>query len=202
MLANAHAVVLHYALAVLLEQEQVPAPSAVQWQGLENLFKKGEGKCSLNGGVTACLYQGTFVLEKEGPSVLNNCVLVEPTCNEYVVAGKRVWVERTQTNCQSSHVKVCSLLTYNGPDCDKIGTSLQLRTRREGDKIRLAHRGCTKSLKKLFNECKMPHSLRKRCLVLCDNQGVLWVEGIGCDARCVPTKGTKHQLIITVQSSE
>ena len=55
--------------------------------------------------------------------------------------------------------------------------NLYLRSRREGDTIRLP--GGTKSLKKLFIDRKIPASLRKDIPVLADDDGVIAVCGIG-----------------------
>ncbi len=53
------------------------------------------------------------------------------------------------------------------------------RTRQPGDKFTLAKRKVTKSLKKLFNEMKIPEEKRDEILVLADENEVLWIEGIG-----------------------
>jgi tRNA(Ile)-lysidine synthase len=70
-----------------------------------------------------------------------------------------------------------------------------LRFRQSGDKITLKSR-CTKSLKKLFIEEKIPVWERENRLVLADEQGVLWVEGIGCDMRALPCETTRRILEI------
>ncbi len=53
------------------------------------------------------------------------------------------------------------------------------RTRRAGDKFTLAKRKVTKSLKKLFNELKIPEEKRDSVLILADGSEVLWIEGVG-----------------------
>lgn len=69
--------------------------------------------------------------------------------------------------------------------CGKIS----LTPRREGDKIRLSYRGCTKSLKELFSESKMPQSLRNQTPVLRDGEGVIAVYGFGVAERCEAKPG-------------
>ena len=64
-------------------------------------------------------------------------------------------------------------------DCDKIGNALILRSRKEGDRITLAKRGVTKSLKKLFIEDRVPAQMRNRTAILADGDEVVWVEGYG-----------------------
>lgn len=198
VLKQAHPVELHYGLQLLLQQEKVKNPSAVLWNNLEHIIQKGEGECTLTGGISAFAFQDTFWLEQkeETPEIFPISLSSEQ--KTYQLGEKQVTLEMKTLTSTEIPQKVCNFLTYQGPDGDKIGTSLVLRTRKEGDVITLAHRGCTKSLKKLMNEMKIPHTKRNRLIILADEKGVLWVEGIGCDARCTPTTQTKHQLILTI----
>ena len=66
---------------------------------------------------------------------------------------------------------------------------IAVRPRREGDFIRLGSGGRTKTLKKLFIEKKIP--MRKRALIpiICDDEGVLGVYGLGIGDRAIPNSG-------------
>lgn len=79
-------------------------------------------------------------------------------------------------------------------DYDRIIGQFVIRNRRAGDKIRLAGSSCTKTLKKLFNEKHLDG--RNNCLILADDLGVVWVEGIGCADRVKITKNTKIILVV------
>lgn len=59
------------------------------------------------------------------------------------------------------------------------GEPLTVRARREGDGLRLWGRGCTKSLKKLFAEARIPAFRRARTPVLACGDEVLAVPGLG-----------------------
>ena len=83
-------------------------------------------------------------------------------------------------------------------DYDKIVGKAHMGSRREGDKITLARRKCTKTLKKLFNEAHIEPEKRNGIAVLSDMSGVLWVEGFGADMRAKVTGDTKNFLIINV----
>lgn len=72
-------------------------------------------------------------------------------------------------------------------DCDKIVGDLILRTRREGDKISLHGRNVSKTLKKLFNELSVPVEIRDFLPVLADDNGIVWVYGVGTASRCRAT---------------
>lgn len=95
---------------------------------------------------------------------------------------------------------VNSLFSNNVLDYDKIIGELTVRTRLEGDSIRLYNRGCTKTLKKLFNENKIPVNLRDILPVISDEKGVVWVYGIGVASRCATTKNTKKVYNIEVSN--
>jgi len=71
--------------------------------------------------------------------------------------------------------------------CGKIA----VRPRREGDCIRLGSGSRTKTLKKLFIEKKIPARKRALIPVICDDNSVLGVYGLGVGDRAVPEKGDK-----------
>lgn len=91
---------------------------------------------------------------------------------------------------------VNNLLSNDVIDCDKIIGDLKIRTRREGDTIRLKNRGCTKTLNKLFAENKIPTSLRDVIPVVCDDKGVVWVYGMGVSQKCAATAGSKNVALV------
>lgn len=83
------------------------------------------------------------------------------------------------------------MLLKNSLDCDKIVGKSVIRTRQSGDSIRLAGRGCTKTLKKLMNELKIPENVRNSVPVIADDRGVVWVYGAGAAQRCAVNKKPK-----------
>ncbi len=93
---------------------------------------------------------------------------------------------------------VNNLFSNNSLDYDKIVGKLTVRTRLEGDSIRLHNRGCTKTLKKLYCECKIPLNIRESLPVIADEKGVVWVHTIGVASRCAVSKATKNVLKIEV----
>lgn len=83
-------------------------------------------------------------------------------------------------------------------DYDKIIGSLCIRQRQEGDRISPLGRGCTKSLKKLFNELKIPIEKRNGIPVIADDLGVIGVAGLCCDERVGIDKNTQRVVLINV----
>ncbi len=72
---------------------------------------------------------------------------------------------------------------------ESICGTIFLTSRRDGDRIRLSGRGCTKSLKDLFSEAKMPQAERNLTPVLRDEKGIIAVYGFGIAERCRAEKG-------------
>ena len=71
-------------------------------------------------------------------------------------------------------------------DCDILSCDTVLRQRQSGDHFRPYGRNCTKSVKKLFTELKIPGQKRDELLLLARGSEVLWIEGIGSAENAVP----------------
>ncbi len=122
---------------------------------------------------------------------------IEPECiNGSVCHNGRVSICRVNKKVFFDTQKIHKDMLDYCIDCDKINGKVQVGSRRAGDKLTLAKRGCTKSLKKLFNEAHVPPESRCDVAVLRDESGVLWVEGFGADRRCRVGKNTENVLII------
>lgn len=74
-------------------------------------------------------------------------------------------------------------------DYDTIQGAAYLRSRKEGDRADI--HGGTKTLKKLFNEAKIPPEQRDGVAVIADDAGVLWAEGLGAARRARLSDSTK-----------
>ena len=97
--------------------------------------------------------------------------------------------------------KINNLLLKSSLDCDKIMGKSVLRTRLPGDNIRICGKRETKTLKKLYNEYKIPVEQREFWPVLADDSGVIWIYGIGVAARCAVTDKTKRIIKISVKGN-
>ena len=95
--------------------------------------------------------------------------------------------------------KVYNLLLKNTIDCDKIKGELHIRSRKEGDSICLAGRGCTKTLKKLFNELKIPAELRECLPVVADDEGIVFIHTLGVAERVKTDRETKNTVSFNVK---
>ncbi len=84
-------------------------------------------------------------------------------------------------------------------DYDKICGNSKIRQRLPSDKIKLSDKNHTKSLKKLFNEEKIPLSHRKKLFVIADEKGVIAVENFGVDKRVACDENTEKFYHIMIK---
>ncbi len=89
-----------------------------------------------------------------------------------------------------------NLLLDNLIDCDTIYGKLILRKRVTGDKITLRRRNVTKTLKKLFLEENIPVAERDFVPVISDDNGVVWVYGIGVNKKNAVNRESKKILFV------
>lgn len=118
------------------------------------------------------------------------CGSIEPV---ELRAGERIRIPGTDMTA------VCDIVTY-GPEinsslntfffqCENICGNISCTSRMDGDKIRLAGRGCTKSLSDLFTERHMTRRQRELTPVFRDEAGPVAVLGFGSAERCAPEEG-------------
>ncbi len=143
------------------------------------------GKISLPRDMSAMAKNGILIFEnvKKQPTCVNFDIKIERTANDLF------------ENCQNVH----NLLLKNVLDCDKIVGNLVRHSRTSGDTIRLKNKNCTKTLKKLFCEYKIPQEQRENWPILADAVGVAWVYKIGVAERCAADQYSKEIFKINVQ---
>ncbi|MGI6269730.1 MAG: tRNA lysidine(34) synthetase TilS [Candidatus Howiella sp.] len=156
-------------------EENGLALDARQTKTLCDLVQQGSGRRELPAGFSAELLKGRLSLLSSAGQNPEKPTLFLKLCDKE---------------------KIHNLLLKNAVDYDRIGDNLQIRTRREGDAFTPAGRGCRKRLKKLLNEAAVPAAARDRLRILCDEDGILWVEGFGPDRRCAVTEATETVLLI------
>lgn len=108
-------------------------------------------------------------------------------------------IQKKNNDLFVNNQKIHNLLLKNILDCDKIVGQLVLRSRNMGDTIRLKNKKCTKTLKKLFCEYKIPLDERENLPVLCDDLGVVWIHKIGVAERCAADQNSNVIYKISVE---
>ena len=87
--------------------------------------------------------------------------------------------------------------------CDIISCDTVIRTRRSGDFFKPVSRNCTKTLKKLFTEMKIPSEKRNMLLLIAKGSEILWIEGIGTSQTAIPKKDEDYfEIIVEGNDSE
>ena len=82
-------------------------------------------------------------------------------------------------------------------DYDTIKGKAVIRSRKEGDKADI--HGGTKTLKKLFIEEKIPAEERNSVAIIADDEGVLWIEGLGAARRARLSEKTVNVAAIKIR---
>lgn len=114
--------------------------------------------------------------------------------------GEKPRLTTYKTEIKKEKIKnVNNLFLKDTIDCDKISGGLVVRTKEQGDEIRLANRGVTKTLKKIFTEQKIPIVERKNLPVAVDDMGLIWVYGVGVADRVKVDNNTENVIIFESQ---
>ena len=108
-----------------------------------------------------------------------------------------VLVELYQEVSQIKIEKFNQDLLDNCIDYDTINGKLVFSSLREGDTLRLAGRGVTKPLRRLLAEQGIEAEKRANVILLRDDDGVLWADGVGVSERCAVTPDTKRLIILS-----
>ena len=102
------------------------------------------------------------------------------------------------TSTDSNSQSVNNFSISHTLDCDKISGKAVIRTRREGDFLRLKGRPL-KPLRKLMNELHIPSEKRDLYPIIADESGVICAVGIGVDERVSADNGSKNLIIINAE---
>lgn len=160
--------VLSYALRNILDEKGAP----YEYRHIELLKDalKSSGSVDVGGGFRAVCAQGVLRItkgegEREDFSV--------PFPGEYAV------LQPVEQLCREDK-KVYKKFLQHAVRCDIITQNTVVRHRRAGDTFTDPYRGVTKTLKKLFNERKIPRERRDDILLIAEGSRVLYLgEGIG-----------------------
>lgn len=191
---------LHAALqrriAFSLAAQRIASMDEKRVELLCHAMRTGQGKIRLNGDFYAKVSH--FLLTFEGEMEENQKVLQAPL-KRLLEGDVQVRFQAVIIDLQNweNFKKIHKNLLKSVLDYDRIIGNAVLRHRQPSDKIRLVNRNVTKTLKKLFSEKKIPSQVREQLAVLSDEQGVIWVEGFGCDERVALTPQTKRILCFT-----
>ena len=84
-------------------------------------------------------------------------------------------------------------------DADRIGSSLTVRTRRAGDRIRPLGMAHEKKIKDMLIDRHIPRAERDRIPLFFSSSHCLWLAGIALDDRVRLTRDTRHILRLSIE---
>ncbi len=155
------------------------------------------GSCQLSGAWECHTSKGVLLVQKRAKSEaeMRSChaVLGENCIFEGAVVELSLIEEQNAINIAIVNRKI----TNNSLDYDKIKGNVTLRSRKPGDRMQLAGRDFTVSIKKRIQE-DVPLPLRSTLHFLEDENGTIFAEGIGIADRVKPVQNQTKRLL-TVQ---
>ena len=168
--------VLNYAVKHILEEAGAPCDS----RHIDLVVEKmRDGGCvDLGRGFRADCSQGTLrVIDLKAIPDGDFCIPAADFCHERLSLSR---VRMTAVADENGTVRIVNReFLSNCIPCELITDETVARHRRAGDTFTDPRRGVTKTLKKLFNELKIPREKRGSIRVVAAGSTVLWIEGIG-----------------------
>ncbi|MDR2909277.1 MAG: tRNA lysidine(34) synthetase TilS [Oscillospiraceae bacterium] len=168
---------------------------------LAGMIRAGEGARSLGGDISLKSGKKSFrLIKKEKPQPFFS---VDITVDELLAGGCRELYSGKIVSFSTRKHKV----SKNMPeilkkgftcaiDCDRISKIVTFRGRLPADRLRLNGRGCSKTLKNIFQEAGISPAGRTRLAVVADELGIIAVEGIGVCERAAISPETGRALIL------
>ncbi|MCH5189445.1 MAG: tRNA lysidine(34) synthetase TilS [Oscillospiraceae bacterium] len=190
-LKNAHEVLRFRAISKILKEQSVNDISREHIELLDRIILHG-GKASVSGNTARC--ERGVLSFGEAENIPDFCVFV----NDFTDSVKTPCGDFKILNFSKKDLQNIHKHTFNNLiDCDKIIGCLKIRSRIPGESVKLYKRKVTKTLKGLFNEKKIPVSLRRKIAVLADDEGIVWLEGFGVSERCAVSNDTDRAIEFT-----
>jgi tRNA(Ile)-lysidine synthase len=157
------------------------------------------GAVEIAGGIRCETIGNTLYIGKEEQKVPDWSVPFVPEGTK-LPDGRILMVCPIDTSKLKNGSKINNLLFNNLINYDTIiNTGGIVRNKRPGDAYQPAGRGVTKTLKKLFNEAKIPVSERGRLALLECGGEIVWVEGFGVSQEASVSEKSKTAAEIIIK---
>lgn len=177
--------------SILVENNIEISQSRVE--DLDNISKR-DGKINISKNCFAVCKKGMLSFNEDTPIIEKVRFLVGIN-KKYDFLSKKVLLKLENYGIIKTNIN--NFFTNPVMDYDKIKGAIYLRNRRDGDKIMLAGRGFTSTVKKLLNE-KIPLNKRDTLVFLEDDEGLIFVEGFGPAQRVCCDRSTKRLILIDI----
>lgn len=151
------------------------------------------GKLNIQNGVYCVCARGILYIERDSESAkpVERSVVLD---TKLLFFNKEVLFKIVNTDGENANVH--KKFAKSCFDYDKIIGEILFRSRKSDDKIALCGRGFTSSVKKLLSE--LDFAEREKALILCDSEGVVFVEGFGAAQRVCVDDNTSHMLVVSI----
>ncbi len=194
------------ALVIICEKKCGISPEYRHVTAMERCFREGKGSVNLPEDMRFMLKNGIVVFEKIRKILPDTDELstwrCEMAAGEIITpGGQKIILQVTDKNKYDNIRKIFENVFQNSLDYDKIKKA-SFRFRQNGDTFRPYGRGCRKSLKKLFNERRIPVEMRGVLpLIDCGGQ-IAWINGFGVAEGFEVTENTTSVLYIRTEENE
>lgn len=164
----------------------------------QNIITLGSGSVNLPHNLTATTAQGYFRVINSKNDTTNITGIPIKNNSEINLFGKVYKFTVLEYKEYEEKCKFNKMLLNNSINYDIMFPNAVLRNRAQGDLFKKQGRGVTKSLKKLFNECKIPKETRSSVAIIANGENILWVEGFGASEAAKITVNTQNVLCIQI----
>ncbi len=124
-----------------------------------------------------------------------NCEIMPQIGKTYHLFDKKIKILIKSNNLD---INFNNLVFTNFFDYDKIENDLLISARRDGDVFKPFGKRHKKSLKKLFNEAKIPSHLRNKLIIIRDKDEIVFIEKFGVSQKYAADEKTKNILCIEI----
>ena len=188
---NCHMALKKQVIALILKEKKANNISREHILAVDNIIKKG-GSTNIGNGIVVTverdlLYFGNVKITEDFSFEIQK---------ESQIIKTPVGDVKFDVLLKEDLQKLNNKTTQNLIDYDKLSNRFFLRNRRDGDKYCPKNRNVTKTLKKLFNDEKIPVSKRSQMLILTDDREIVWTEYFGVSEKYKTTNQTKKYLQI------
>ncbi len=193
-LASLHRSILHRVLSKMVEPYSVTLTEK-HIEAIEELLAKDNFRVSLPGGLSFFSESGVSYISDADLTDIDYEYMLTEGKNMISDFGAEIYISSApvdkiflNVNKNSIQVDISSAI---------IDGRLFIRPKKDGDSV--FYSGMTHKLKKLFNDRKIPKSMRPLIPILCDEKGVVWVPGFGVrDDKIVSEEREPKYVALTI----